>query len=189
MQRPNAAPLLGVLAGGQGKRMGGRDKARLRAPGGDEMLVERLLRLGREVGLGCVLVGGEGIPGVPLVRDSPTGIGPIGGLCALLTHAGQCSALALACDLPYVSAALLSRLACTQSTAAVLAPRDPVTGKWQPLFARYDSPRVLPLLLPAIDAGVRSFQTFLRGVEVQELELSPAERAELRDWDEPKDVQ
>jgi molybdopterin-guanine dinucleotide biosynthesis protein A len=134
------------------------------------------------------LVGGEGVPGVPLLQDVPTGIGPIGGLCALLAQAGERPALALACDLPYVSGALLARLAHTQSSTAVLAPRDPVTGKWQPLFARYDAARVLPLLLPAIDAGVRSFQTFLRSVDVQELELSPDERAELRDWDEPDDV-
>jgi molybdopterin-guanine dinucleotide biosynthesis protein A len=180
--------VLGVLAGGRGRRMGGRDKARLPAPDSGEPLIERVLRLGQEVGLACVVVGGRPPDGALLVRDDPAGIGPIGGLCALLAHAGERPALALACDLPYVTAAVLARLARTPCSAAVLAPRDPETGKWQPLFARYDSARVLPLLRDAIGDGVRSFQTFLRSLEVNELTLSEAERASLCDWDEPADL-
>jgi molybdopterin-guanine dinucleotide biosynthesis protein A len=185
---PAPAVLLGVLAGGRGLRMGGRDKAALLAPGG-EPLLSRLLRLGRELGLETVVLGGEGACDVPRLADEPAGVGPIGGLCALLSHARERRAIALACDLPYLSAALLARLAHTESAAAVLAARDPQTGKWQPLFARYDSPRVLPDLRAAIAAGTRSFQTFLRGVEVQELALDEAERAQLRDWDVPGDIQ
>jgi molybdopterin-guanine dinucleotide biosynthesis protein A len=181
-------PLLGILAGGRGQRMGGRDKARLLAPGSEEPLIERLLRLGREAGLSCVVVGGRAPEGTTLVHDDPEGIGPIGGLCALLAHAGERPALALACDLPYVTAALIMRLARDPSSAPVLAARDPETGKWQPLFARYDAARVLPPLRAAIAEGVRSFQTFLRTVEVSELALSDGERALLRDWDEPGDL-
>ncbi len=181
-------PLLGVLAGGRGRRMGGRDKARLQAPGGMETLVGRLLRLGREQGLPCVGVGGDALPGVAWIADEPAGVGPIGGLCALLAHAGSRPALALACDLPFVTSELIGRLAREACAAAVLAPRDPVTGKWEPLFARYDAPRVLPPLRAAIAAGTRSFQTFLRELEVAELVLSVEQRALLRDWDEPGDV-
>jgi molybdopterin-guanine dinucleotide biosynthesis protein A len=183
-----ASPLLGVLAGGRGRRMGGRDKARLIAPGSAEPLLARLLRLGAEEGLDCVVVGGISPPGTPCVSDEPAGIGPIGGLCALLALAGERPALALACDLPYVTAPLIARLAHEQRDAAVLAARDPETGKWQPLFARYESARVLPALRVAIADGVRSFQTFLRTLDVTELELSDADRMLLRDWDEPGDV-
>lgn len=179
--------MLGVLAGGRGQRMGGLDKARLRAPGG-EPLLERLLRLGQELGLACVVVGGRAPPGAVLLADDPSGIGPIGGLNALLAHAAARPALALACDLPYVTGPLLARLADEKSHALVVCPRDPETGKWQPLFARYDSVRVLPALRAAIAADVRSFQTFLRTVEVAELELSAGERALIRDWDEPDDL-
>lgn len=167
--------------------MGGCDKAELRTRDG-EALLERLLRLGRAVQLECLVVGGGARPGLCVLADDPPGIGPIGGLRALLAHAGQRPALALACDLPYVTAALISRLAHAPSHASVLAPRDPVTGKWQPLFARYDAPRVLPSLDTAIAAGVRSFQTWLRGVQVEELVLAPEERALLGDWDEPQDL-
>lgn len=183
-----APPLLGVLAGGHGRRMGGRDKGRLIAPDSAEPLLERLLRLGAETGLDCVVVGGQALQAAAFVADEPSGIGPIGGVCALLALAGQRPALALACDLPYVTGALIARLAHEHRGDAVLAARDPGTGKWQPLFARYDSARVLPALRVAIADGVRSFQTFLRTQCVTELELSEAERALLRDWDEPSDL-
>ena len=70
----------------------------------------------------------------------------------------------------------------------MLAPRDPDSGKWQPLFARYDAPRVLPVLRAEIARGARSFQSVLRVLPVAELALSDVERAQLRDWDEPADM-
>jgi molybdopterin-guanine dinucleotide biosynthesis protein A len=184
-QPPAPAAVLGVLAGGRGLRMGGCDKAELRTREG-ESLLERLLRFGSAVQLPCVVVGGVARSDLLVLPDDPPGIGPIGGLRALLAHAGGVPALALACDLPYVSAALISRLAHAPCRAPVLAPRDPETGKWQPLFARYQSAEVLPSLDAAITRGVRSFQTWLRGEYVEELMLSPEERALLADWDEPE---
>src|SRR5262245_11496048 len=97
-------PLLGVLAGGLSSRMG-RDKAWLPAPGDGEALIERLLRVGRELALPVVVIGGNAPAGVPCLRDEPPGVGPIGGLCALCAHAGARPVIALACDLPYVDAA------------------------------------------------------------------------------------
>jgi molybdopterin-guanine dinucleotide biosynthesis protein A len=138
--------------------------------------------------------------------DAPAGIGPIGGLCALLEHANArvrsgraqgeaqaqgsaaSSVLAVACDLPRVTAQLVERLAREAPSALVLAPRDPVTGKWQPLFARYASHAVLPAVRSAIEAGTRSMQTVLRSLEVTELPLTDAERAALHDWDTPEDL-
>jgi molybdopterin-guanine dinucleotide biosynthesis protein A len=183
----NAFPLVGVLAGGRSSRMG-RDKAWLPAPAGGEALIERLLRIAGELALPVVVIGGNAPPGIECLRDEPAGIGPIGGLCALLAHAGTRPAIALACDLPYLDTALLARLARAESPAAVLAPRDPGSGKWQPLFARYASARVLPELRRAIDDGVRSLQGVLARVAVEELALSAAEHALLRDWDEPADI-
>jgi molybdopterin-guanine dinucleotide biosynthesis protein A len=186
---PPPAPLLGIFAGGRGLRMGGRDKAQLPAPLTGEPLQQRLLGLGERLGIECVVVGGAGHSEVFCIADEPAGIGPIGGLCALLTHAGNRAAIALACDLPYLDMALLGRLVSSPSAAAVLSARDPATGKWQPMFARYDSPRVLPALRVSVADGVRSFQTFLRGLEVEELPLAEEERALLRDWDSPSDME
>jgi len=180
--------LLGVLAGGRGLRMGGRDKSRLPAPDTGEALAARIVRLASGLGFDCTLVGGEPLPGVPRLIDDPPGIGPIGGLTALLAQAGARNALAVACDLPHVTQALLARLATESPGALVLCPRDPATGKWQPLFARYDAPRVLPAFHAAIENGTRSMQTVFRTLDVSELALSDAERAALTDWDAPSDI-
>jgi molybdopterin-guanine dinucleotide biosynthesis protein A len=181
-------PLVGVLAGGSGTRMGGCDKALLRTREG-ETLLARLQRVTREAGLAPVVVGGGARAGVDLaLADSPLGIGPLGGLHALLLHAGSRPVIALACDLPYVSAALLARLAHASCAAPVLAPRDRESGKWQALCARYDSARVLASLEHALARGERSFQGWLREVRVEPFALEPGEDLQLRDWDEPGDI-
>ena len=183
-------PVVGVLAGGQGRRMGGRDKAWLPAPHGGEALIERLVRIIGELGLRAVVVGGSAPPAVERFADDPPGIGPLGGLRALLAHAGAQPVIALACDLPYVDAALLGKLvqAQAESAAPVLAPRDPGSGKWQPLFARYMPARVLPACDVVLARGERSLQAVLREVAVEELALSAGEHALLADWDEPGDL-
>lgn len=168
--------------------MGGRDKSRMSAPDTGEALAARIVRLGSELGMECALVGGAPLAGVAHLRDEPEGIGPIGGLRALLAFARERPALALACDLPLVTQALLGRLASEKADAPVLCPRDPATGKWQPLFARYDSPRVLPVFRAAIENGTRSMQTVFRSLDVAELALSAEERDALRDWDAPSDL-
>ena len=94
----------------------------------------------------------------------------------------------MACDMPYVDLALL-RLLRDAPDAPVVAPRDPDTGKWYPLFARYDAPRVLPVARAAVAAGTRAFQTLFRSLEVTELRLTSDQRAQLRDWDRPEDMQ
>jgi molybdopterin-guanine dinucleotide biosynthesis protein A len=181
-----SAPLVGILAGGRGTRMGGADKAWLRLPGG-EALIERWLRVCAAVQLEAVMVGGHPPPGVVLIQDEPAGLGPIGGLRALLEHARDRSVIAVACDMPYVTEALLHKLATQPSLAPALAPRALDSGKWQPLFARYTQ-AVLPPLQTALHAGVGSLQRVLNAVATEELSLSSEEHAALRDWDEPADM-
>ncbi|MGD8862378.1 MAG: NTP transferase domain-containing protein [Myxococcales bacterium] len=184
-----SAALVGIFVGGQGLRMGGRDKSALPAPDGGTVL-SRWLRVIAEAGIeDVVLVGGQGDGPRPRLADDPPGCGPLGGLCALLAHAGERPAIALACDMPAVDAALLARLAEASCDAAVLAPRDPATGKWDPLFARYDAPRVLPLARAAVARRELALQGLLRTAGAGELTLSDTERARLLDWDEPGDVQ
>lgn len=191
--RSPTSVLVGVLIGGRGRRMGGKIKAELPVPGSSERIVERSLRIAREADLACVLVGAQ--PAMapfddapPRLADDPAGIGPLGGLRALLREAGKRPALVLGGDMPFVSAGLLTRLARHESSAAVLAPRDPEADRWQPFFARYDAPRVLPVLDRALSEGARSFQALFARLEVEELVLDEEERALLRDWDTPDDV-
>lgn len=172
--------------------MGGVQKALLPAPDGRGSLLARLRRLGREAGLELVLLGaadlGADAAGLPQLPDFAPEVGPLAGLASLLRHAGARPAVCLACDMPFVEATLLARLVREQPEAAVLAPRAPVSGKWESLFARYDGPRVAPVLAEALQQGERSFQTLFRRLNVCELVLSATERAWLRDWDTPEDM-
>jgi molybdopterin-guanine dinucleotide biosynthesis protein A len=186
------AAVLGICVGGRGRRMGGVQKALLPAPDGQGTLLARLSRLGREAGLEVVLLGaadlGVHATGLAQLPDFAPEVGPLAGLASLLRHAGARPAVCLACDMPFVEAALLARLVREQPEAEVLAPRAAVNGKWEPLFARYHGAHVAPVLAETLRQGERSFQALFGRLNVCELGLSASERASLRDWDTPEDM-
>jgi molybdopterin-guanine dinucleotide biosynthesis protein A len=127
--------------------------------------------------------------GVLQLPDAAQDLGPLAGLQSLLSFAGDREALCLACDMPFVSAPVLARLASEPLHAShVLAPRAASSDKWEPLFARYHSASVAPLLASALAQGERSFQGLFRRLTIRELNLNELERAQLRDWDTPEDV-
>lgn len=166
--------------------MGGRPKGLLVAPDGLPIVL-RWRRLLEEAGLRVVLVGNrpEYAPlGLPTLDDAQPGSGPLGGLVALLSSGGE--AIAVACDMPHVSNALLHRLLTESPGAGVLAPR--IDGVWQPLFARYDAARVLPVARKRLAEGRLALQGLLDEAGATPLSLSSAEEAELTDWDRPQDV-
>lgn len=184
--------ILGVFVGGASRRMGGRPKGLLRAPGGGgETLVERLVAAGHAAGLAPVLVGAaeayEGVvTGVPRIADAPEGVGPVGGLNALVAHAGDADAVAVACDMPHVTAEVLRALVARPCAADVLAARR--DGRWEPMLARYHSPRVRPAVEAALRDGVRSFQRVFERLSVEPLPLDGAIERALADWDWPEAV-
>lgn len=152
-------PIVGVLIGGASSRMGGSPKGLILLPGG-ETILERTLRIAREAGLDVVLVGNldaydavAAEHGVTRVADAPDVQGPLAGLHALIENAGDRAAIALACDMPFVTVALLHRLVSESPAAPVLAPRSADGQKWEPLCARYHSEHVRPALHAAIKAG------------------------------------
>ena len=188
----HASVVAGIFIGGGSTRMGGRPKGLLVAPSG-ETLVERWKRLFAALSIPCVLVGERArsayaSAGLEVLTDARTEdeLGPLGGLLALLDHAGESGAIAIACDMPFVSAELLRRLAETRSPAPALAARR--DGRWEPFFARYDAKAVLPIANAHADAGRGSLQALLDAVSAEDLAMSDAEHAELRDWDAPGDV-
>jgi molybdopterin-guanine dinucleotide biosynthesis protein A len=184
-----AEPVLGgVFVGGAGRRMGRCAKGMLEAPGGGT-LVERAVAALRGAGVAHVLLVGrhDGYEklGLEMIDDEPGGIGPLGGLAALLRRAGPSRALALACDMPFVSAALLARLRSAQGAPVVAPRRD---GLWEPLCARYEATRVLPAVLRRIGAGEHALQPLLAECGAVALPLDPRDEDELRDWDTPEDL-
>lgn len=167
--------------------MGGRPKGLLELTPG-VTLVGRWRGLFEGLGIPCVLVGANAAydgQGVPAIADAAPE-GPLGGLLALLAHAGDRFAIAVACDMPFVSAALVRRLALAPPSAAVAPRRD---GRWEPFLARYDASAVRPFAEAQVAAGQRSLQALLDAVSSSELGLSAAEAAELDDWDAPEDTE
>src|SRR3954447_24577358 len=111
--------LAGIFVGGRGERLGGVAKGMLRTRAGIT-LIERWRRIFHALGIEHVLVGQHpayASLALETVADvtSPDGgeLGPVGGVLALLERArGQHRfALAVACDMPFVGAALVRRLA------------------------------------------------------------------------------
>jgi molybdopterin-guanine dinucleotide biosynthesis protein A len=176
--------IAGIFVGGRGARMGGVDKGLLLHEG--ETLLERMVRACD--GFDVVLVGRADAYaelGIPSIADDPPGIGPIGGLAGLLDHAagkGESTVLALACDLPFVTAKLVQKLAEHDSKADVIASQS--DGVWQPLATRYRTHPALAATRVAIAAGEHSLQAVLRQLVVEAIVIDPRE---LRDWDTPED--
>jgi molybdopterin-guanine dinucleotide biosynthesis protein A len=176
----------GIFVGGQSRRMGGHPKGLLRAPDGGT-IIERTVSVARKAGLPVVLVG-DARPyqelGLEALGDATRGIGPLGGLIALLRRAPV--AVAIACDMPFVTTELIAKLAASPSEAAVVAPWR--HGMWQPLFARYDASRVLPVAEARAAEGASSLQGLLDALGAEALGLSSDEEEALRDWDTPDDA-
>jgi molybdenum cofactor guanylyltransferase len=183
---------LGVFVGGAARRMNGLPKGLIAPRPGAAAPVARALALADALGLSAILVGehaayAHAFPDRTRVADDPAGIGPLGGLRALCRFAQGGAVIALACDMPYVPAALLQRLASHPGPAPALLPRG-AGGFWEPLCARYDAGAVLPALDAAVAAGEHSLQRLLARIGPSELTLDAVERAALFDWDCPGDL-
>jgi molybdopterin-guanine dinucleotide biosynthesis protein A len=179
--------LVGIFVGGRATRMGGRPKGLLMSPDGVP-IVERTLSIVRALSLEPVLVGRASAYrhlGVETIDDAPSGTGPLGGVVALLRRARGSCAVAVACDMPFVSEPLLRALH-DAADASVVAPRS--DDRWEPLFARYDARAVLPLAEKNVATGVYSLQRLLDGAGAVELCVDDEARIALHDWDSPEDA-
>jgi molybdopterin-guanine dinucleotide biosynthesis protein A len=137
-----------ILAGGASRRMR-RDKARLTLAGGGTMIEAVAGALG-VVCAGIVIVGGGGggaaLPASRRLEDLRPGLGPLGGIEALLASGIDTEYLVCPCDLPRVSAEVLTALTrATERPATVLR----VSGE--------ERPRPLPARLSTVAlAAVRA---------------------------------
>jgi molybdenum cofactor guanylyltransferase len=179
--------LAGIFVGGRASRMGGVAKGLLVAPDGDPIVV-RTRRLLEEAGAECVLVGGHpayrGL-GLEVVPDDPAADGPLAGILALLARAADRTAIAVACDMPFIGRDIARRLV-EAPPAPIVAARRRAEEKgrdvWEPLFARY-APSVLPVARDFAKRGERKLQLLLDRAGARPLVLEPAEEAMLTDWD------
>jgi molybdopterin-guanine dinucleotide biosynthesis protein A len=178
----------GIFVGGSSRRMGGVPKGLLHAPDG-RTLVERTCSMLAVAGASeVVLVGAQAAYaylGLPMLEDRPPRIGPLGGLVALLERAGEGHALAIACDMPFVSTDIFEQLLAAHD-APVVAPRQ--GGRWEPLCARYSAPSVLPIARRRAQGIRHSLQGLLDEACAAEIALTDEDLRRLRDWDTLADV-
>jgi molybdopterin-guanine dinucleotide biosynthesis protein A len=136
-----------ILAGGASSRMG-TDKALLRL--GGRLFVERVAAALRTVAGRVRVVSSRheaAAVGLEVVPDLRGGLGALGGIHAALTGCAAPWAAVVSCDLPFVTGALLERLASLRADGAeaadAVAPTQP-DGRPQPLCALYARSACLP---------------------------------------------
>lgn len=111
MSAGEGSATLAILAGGRGERLGGVAKGLLRL--GGKTLIEAQLALGRDFA-GTLIVSDDPAPyegfGARIVPDLVKGRGAPGGLHAALSQARDEWVLLVACDMPFLTPAVLDRL-------------------------------------------------------------------------------
>ncbi len=162
-----------VLAGGSSRRMG-RDKAFLELGGRPliEIVIDRMTQVCAEV----FVVAGDPRPysrlGVPVVLDRFRGVGVLGGLHAGLEVASNELALAVGCDMPFLSVDLVRAFATWAggSDVAVLRQGEHI----EPLHGAYRRTCV-EAIEAVIAEGQRRIVSFFPRVSVRY--VTPAEVA------------
>jgi len=167
-----------ILAGGQARRLGGRDKSALRV--GDGSILDRQLRVLRPLTPHILIVAGHGHttpwPAIlqseagedlRVVGDLIPGAGALGGLYTALVEAPTEQVLVIACDMPFVSAPFLSELAALGADVDAAIPRD--VHRRHPLCASYQR-RIAAQLKMRIDAGALRIGDALCDLRVRDID-------------------
>ncbi len=155
-----------VLAGGQGRRMGGGDKV-LRRLGGQPLLDHLLARIGAQVAAVAVNANGDASRfaawALPVVADG-IGAGPLAGVLAGLrwaaaSHPGA-EVLVVPSDTPFLPDDLVPRLRGGRGTAALVCAAS--GGRLHPVVALWPV-ALADALEAALWAGERRVVTWMKG--------------------------
>jgi molybdenum cofactor guanylyltransferase len=115
-----------ILAGGQGRRLGGLDKSALAV--GDRSILDRQLAVLGSLTKNLLIVANDEHryreTGVRVVPDRIPGAGSLGGVYTALVEAPTEQVLVIACDMPYLTRPFLARLIVHVADADALAPGD-----------------------------------------------------------------
>ncbi len=180
-----------LLAGGRSSRMG-FDKGLVRVGGQPllQLLADRLASITDDVMVSANNASEYGFLGLTIVPDVFPGCGPLAGLHAAMLHSRRAWVLALACDLPRISAdTLLNLIRHTPGFNAVI----PVTadGRLHPVCAVYGK-ACLPAIERLLKAGENRMIRLLEEPGLHFKRLAAAEGgfsdAEMLDLDSPMDL-
>jgi molybdopterin-guanine dinucleotide biosynthesis protein A len=126
-----------IQAGGKSTRMGGEPKALIEL--GGRCIVERVLDVLREVTTQVLVVTNTpeiyAFLGVPMVPDVFPEGGSLGGIYSGLQAAPGDAAFTVACDMPFLSAAVARLVIARADEADVVAPL--IGEQWETLHAAY----------------------------------------------------
>jgi len=165
-----------VLAGGKSRRMG-QPKAELMLGGAS--LLARVVEVGRQVAAQVVVVGDADAAarlGVRSASDYLHGAGPLAGLAGGLAICPEGLHAVLACDLPFLDAALLPRMEALADGADAVVPE--VEGRRHPLCALYRR-ECLDAARACLDAGSRRMDDLLDRIHVRTVRPDDAVPARL----------
>ncbi len=160
-----------ILAGGRARRLGGADKASL--PIGDARIIDRQLAALSAVSDDVRIVANDrdryaGL-GLRVIPDAVPDRGPLGGLYTALLDAAHDRVLVLACDLPFVTAALLQRLVAESGTGQEIDAVVPRSARGlEPLCALYFR-RCAGRVLTRIERGELAVGGLVGDLRVHEL--------------------
>jgi molybdopterin-guanine dinucleotide biosynthesis protein A len=179
-----------ILAGGDSRRMG-QDKAALVLDG--KTLLAHVSDTMQQV-FPKVIVSVRQLRGgvdVPQVCDEVEASGPLAGLVAGLAQADTPWVFAVACDMPFVTAAVVQHLATLRSGHQAVVPV--VDGYPQPLAAFYAA-SAREAMRTSLAAGDRSLRGMLEKLDVcyvseAELRESDPQLRSFFDLDTPQDYQ
>ena len=167
-----------ILAGGDARRFGGRDKSQ--ALVGGRTILSRQVDAVRPCVDRVLLVGHRGPAphqsGIDLVPDRVAQQGPLGGLDAALAAAGGAAVLLLACDLPYITTPFVAHLIGQLDGVDAVIPRT--ERGYHPLCGVY-APSCRPAVARRLDAGLLRMRDLLADLRVHTLEA--AEMARIGD--------
>jgi molybdopterin-guanine dinucleotide biosynthesis protein A len=145
-----------IQAGGRSSRMG-QDKALMPFLGRPLIarLVDRLAGLGEELLVITNRPEEYAFLGLPLYGDLLPGSGPLGGLYTALEAAQQPIVAVLACDMPFLSPALIAAQRDLLEREGVDAVIPSSAEGLEPLHGVYRRATCLPSVKAALDAGER----------------------------------
>ncbi len=173
-----------VLLGGASRRYGS-DKA-LALHCGVAMAACMINVLGVAGASDVITVGGPD-RGFDVVHrpDLYPGEGPLGGLLTVLAQPSHPVIVLVACDMPYLNAATVRRLAQTAHQHPEIDAVVAKTDRREPLCAAYRAEACRPVAERLFAIGTRSLQEFLGSLKLLELVLD--DFAEVRNVNSPED--
>ncbi len=164
-----------VLAGGESRRMGRRNKALLEI--GGRPIVSLIVQTLSEVFLDVIIVTNSPdqfkFLGLPMFQDLRRGFGALGGIYTGLSCCKGDYGFLVACDMPFIRRSVIEHMLSRLQGQDVVIPR--IRGRLEPLHAIY-SRACVPYMRELIARGDRKILNLFDQVnvlEIPETELAP----------------